>query len=283
VLRPRGLPEQLAQVDRTLVMGVLNVTPDSFSDGGRFAETQTAVAHGLAMVADGADIVDVGGESTRPGSERISATEELDRVLPVVEGLVAQGVAVSIDTMRSDVAAAALAAGAMMVNDISGGKADSKLLQVVAAARVPFVLMHWRGPSNIMATLTDYHDVAADVADELALQVDVAVAAGIERNRIVVDPGIGFAKTPEQNWPILRELEQLDSLELPVLWGVSRKRFLGELFADSSGEPRPLDQREAATVALTTYLALAGAWAVRVHEVRGSRDAVDVVRRLVHD
>lgn len=283
MLRPQGLPPHLQRLDRTLVMGVLNVTPDSFSDGGRFATTQPAIAHGLMMASQGADIVDVGGESTRPGSERITADEELARVLPVIEGLVAAGVTVSVDTMRPDVALAALAAGAAVVNDISGGKADPEILPVVAQAGVPFVLMHWRGPSNIMANLTDYDDVASDVGRELSAQVDAVVAAGVDRTRIAIDPGIGFAKTPEQNWPILQQLDVLDDLQLPVLWGVSRKRFLGELLADADGTPRPLSEREAATVALTTYLALAGTWAVRVHDVRASRDAVEVVRRLVDE
>lgn len=281
MLHPQGLPPHLARLDRTLVMGVLNVTPDSFSDGGRFHTVDAAIAQGLALTAAGADIVDVGGESTRPGSERITAAEELDRVIPVVEGLVNSGVTVSIDTMRAQVAVAAIDAGAALVNDISGGKADPDILRVVARAGLPYILMHWRGPSNIMATLTDYDDVARDVAAEIAAQVDVVVAAGVNRACVAVDPGIGFAKTPEQNWPLLRELEVLDGLELPVLWGVSRKRFLGELLAGESGQPRPLDERESATVALTTYLALAGAWAVRVHDARASRDAVEVVGRLL--
>lgn len=279
MLHPDGLPPHLAALDRTLVMGVLNVTPDSFSDGGQFDETATAIAHGLRMAADGADIVDVGGESTRPGAARISVQQELDRVLPVVTRLSAEGVVVSIDTMRAQVAQAAVAAGASIVNDISGGKADAEMLPFVARSGLPFILMHWRGPSDIMATLTDYDDVPSDVARELAAQVAVAVESGVDRERIAVDPGVGFAKTTEQNWPLLARLDVIDELGLPVLWGVSRKRFLGELLAED-GEPRAMAGREDATTALTTYLALAGAWCVRVHEVRASRDAVEVVARI---
>ena len=182
--------------------------------------------------------------------------------------------------MRQEVAQAAVEAGAAIVNDISGGKSDSHMLPYVAGIDVPYILMHWRGQSDVMQQLTDYNNVAQDVAAEISAQVDVAIAAGINRNRIVVDPGIGFAKTPDQNWPILQELEAIDDLELPVLWGVSRKRFLGELLADANGELRNVSEREDATTALSTYLALAGAWCVRVHDVRASRDAIEVVDRL---
>lgn len=283
MFHPQGLSHSLSKLDRTLVMGVLNVTPDSFSDGGLFEDTQIAIAHGQFMASNGADIVDVGGESTRPGSARISQEEELSRVIPVIEALVKDDIVVSIDTMRSEVARASVAAGATIINDISGGKADPNMLPFVAESGLPFILMHWRGHSDVMAQLTDYDDVTADVVNELAAQVDVAVAAGVDRNRIVVDPGIGFAKTTQQNWPLLQELEVIDGLELPILWGVSRKKFLGELLADSSGELRDMAGREAATTALTTYFALAGAWAVRVHDVRSSRDAIDVVERLSRD
>ena len=280
MFHPHGLPAELAQLDRTLVMGVINVTPDSFSDGGKFLNAQSAVEEGLLMMKHGADIIDIGGESTRPGADRISVDEELSRVMPVIQELVADGAVVSIDTMRTEVARAAVDAGAVIINDISGGKSDPDMLSYVATLDIPYILMHWRGPSNVMQELTDYTNVAHDVAREISSQVDVAVAAGIDRNRIVIDPGIGFAKTPEQNWPILQDLEAIDNLELPVLWGVSRKRFLGELLADTNGEPREVTQREDATTALSTYLALAGAWCVRVHDVRASRDAIDVVDRL---
>ena len=280
MFHPHGLPPKLAQLDRTLVMGVINVTPDSFSDGGKFLNARTAIEEGQLMMKHGADIIDIGGESTRPGADRISVDEELSRVMPVITELVSDGAIVSIDTMRQEVAQAAVQAGAAIVNDISGGKSDSRMLPYMAGIDVPYILMHWRGQSDVMQQLTDYNNVAQDVASEISAQVDVAVAAGISRNRIVVDPGIGFAKTPDQNWPILQELEAIDDLELPVLWGVSRKRFLGELLADVNGELRNVTEREDATTALSTYLALAGAWCVRVHDVRASRDAIEVVDRL---
>ena len=199
MLHPSGLPENLRNLDRTLVMGVLNVTPDSFSDGGRFNNPKFATNHALQMIADGADIIDIGGESTRPGSDRISVQEELDRVIPVISALANSGAVISIDTMRVEVAKAAVAAGACMINDVSGGKSDPEMLSYVATLNTPFILMHWRGPSNIMNTLTDYDDVVSDVTAEISKQVDVAVAAGISRERIAIDPGIGFAKTVDQN------------------------------------------------------------------------------------
>lgn len=280
MFHPHGLPAELIELDRTLVMGVINVTPDSFSDGGKFLNARSAIEEGQLMMKHGADIIDIGGESTRPGSERVTLDEELSRVIPVIEELVSDGAIISIDTMRAQVAQAAVEAGAAIVNDISGGKSDPDMLPYVASLEVPYILMHWRGPSNVMQQLTDYNNVAQDVAHEISAQVELAVAAGIDRNRIVVDPGIGFAKTPAQNWPILQDLEAIDVLELPVLWGVSRKRFLGELLADPNGELREVTQREDATTALSTYLALAGAWCVRVHDVRASRDAIEVVDRL---
>ena len=260
-------------------MGVLNVTPDSFSDGGRFDDTDIAIRHALQMIEDGADIIDVGGESTRPGSERISVQVELDRVLPVIAGLVDSGVAISIDTMRAEVARAAIDAGACMINDVSGGKSDPEMLSYVSTLTVPYILMHWRGPSNIMNTLTDYNDVVADVASEISNQVDVAVAAGIARERIAIDPGIGFAKTVNQNWPILKHLDVLEALGLPILMGASRKKFLGELLA-KDGVPRDSDERESATTAISTLMAARGLWAVRVHDVKPSSDAIAVVDRI---
>jgi dihydropteroate synthase len=279
MLHPSGLPENLRNVDRTLVMGVLNVTPDSFSDGGRFNDPKIATNHALQMIEDGADIIDIGGESTRPGSDRISVEEELDRVLPVISALTGTGVAISIDTMRVEVARAAVAAGACMINDVSGGKADPGMLDFVATLNTPYILMHWRGPSNIMNTLTDYQDVAADVASEINQQVEVAVAAGIARERIAIDPGIGFAKTVDQNWPILKHLDVLEGLGLPILMGASRKKFLGELLA-KDGVPRDSDERESATTAISTLMAARGLWAVRVHDVKSSSDAIAVVDRI---
>lgn len=279
MLHPSGLPENLRNLDRTLVMGVLNVTPDSFSDGGRFFDSKVAINHALQMITDGADIIDIGGESTRPGSDRISAQEELDRVMPVISALVDSGVAISIDTMRTEVAQEATEAGACMVNDVSGGKSDPEILNYVASLKTPFILMHWRGPSNIMNTLTDYQDVVVDVTAEISKQVDVAVAAGIARERIVIDPGIGFAKTVDQNWPILKHLDVLEGLGLPILMGASRKKFLGELLA-KEGVARDSDERESATTAISTLMAVRELWAVRVHDVKSSSDAIAVVDRI---
>ena len=279
MLHPNGLPRNLSSLDRTLVMGVLNVTPDSFSDGGRFFDAGQAIAHAKQMIKDGADIIDIGGESTRPGSERISAQVEIDRVLPIISALANTGAVLSIDTMRTEVAQVAVSAGAQIVNDVSGGKADPEMHSYMATLDIPYILMHWRGPSNIMNTLTDYTDVAADVASEISSQVDVAVAAGVARDRIVVDPGIGFAKTVDQNWPILKHLDVLENLGLPILMGASRKKFLGELLSQD-GEARDMDDREAATLAISALMAQRNTWCVRVHDVRGSRDVVEVVNRL---
>lgn len=279
MLHPNGLPKNLSSLDRTLVMGVLNVTPDSFSDGGRFFDAGQAIAHAKQMIKDGADIIDIGGESTRPGSERISAQVEIDRVLPIISALADTGAVLSIDTMRTEVAQVAVSAGAQIVNDVSGGKADPEMLSYMATLDIPYILMHWRGPSNIMNTLTDYTDVVADVASEISSQVDVAVAAGVARDRIVVDPGIGFAKTVDQNWPILKHLDVLENLGLPILMGASRKKFLGELLSQD-GEVRDMDDREAATLAISALMAQRNTWCVRVHDVRGSRDVIEVVNRL---
>ena len=264
---------------RCRVMGVVNVTPDSFSDGGRWFDTGLAVEHGLELVRRGADLVDVGGESTRPGAVRVDEDEELRRVVPVVEGLVAQGVTVSVDTMRSSVAERSVAAGAALLNDVSGGRADPRMAAVAADTGVPIVLMHWRGHADRMQDLTQYDDVVADVLDELREQVDAAVAAGVDPARVVVDPGLGFSKTGDQNWTVLAALEAFATLGHPLLVAASRKRFLGDLLA-ADGTPRPTDGREDATAALTTLAALAGAWGVRVHEPRPSADAVRVVERV---
>jgi dihydropteroate synthase len=279
MLHPSGLPKQISSLERTLVMGVLNVTPDSFSDGGLFFDSKVAIAHAQQMIADGADIIDIGGESTRPGSERISAQEEIDRVLPVITELAKTDAVFSIDTMRSQVAIAAVTAGAHLINDVSGGKADPEMLSYVATLDVPYVLMHWRGPSNIMNTLTDYDDVVRDVQTEISVQVNAAVTAGIAKERIAIDPGIGFAKTVDQNWPILKHLDVLAELGLPILMGASRKKFLGELLA-KDGEARIMEERESATTAISTLMALRSTWAVRVHDVKASRDAIAVVERL---
>ena len=275
---PAGLPESLSALDRTLVMGILNVTPDSFSDGGLWRDPQAAIDHGVQLHADGADLVDVGGESTRPGAGRVSVDEELARVLPVVLALSDRGIHVSIDTMRADVADACVAAGAVIVNDVSGGQADPRMLPWLATATVPFVAMHWRGPSNVMEKLATYDDVVTDVRTELAARLAALSAAGVETDRVVLDPGLGFAKTSEHNWALLRRLEDLRSLGQPLLIGASRKRFLGDLLADERGDVRPMSGRDAAGDAITALAAYGDVWCVRVHEVRASRDAVLVAR-----
>ena len=263
--------------DRLVVIGVLNVTPDSFSDGGRFTSLDDAVAHGCRLADDGADLVDVGGESTRPGADRLEAAEEERRVIPVIEALVANGVRVSIDTYRAVVAERALAAGASVVNDVSGGLGDPDMAAVVRAAGCPWILMHWRGHSRRMQDLAHYVDVVDDVRRELAERVEAANQAGISSDRIVIDPGLGFAKTAEHNWALLAHLDVLVGLGLPVLIGASRKSFLGRVLADPAGTPRPVDEREAATVALTAYAAAQGAWGVRVHDVRANVDAARTI------
>ncbi|GGF45109.1 dihydropteroate synthase [Marmoricola endophyticus] len=260
-------------------MGVVNVTPDSFSDGGRWLDPDLAVARGLQLLEEGADLLDVGGESTRPGATRPLVVEELDRVLPVIEALVAEGAPVSVDTMRSEVAAAALERGARMVNDVSGGLGDPAVLDVVADADAAYVAMHWRAHADVMAGHARYDDVVADVVTELGQRVDAALAAGIDADRLAVDPGLGFAKTADHNWALLRRLDALAVLDLPVLVGSSRKSFLGTLLASADGTPRPALEREDANAALTTVAALAGVWAVRVHEAGKALDALRVVER----
>jgi dihydropteroate synthase len=257
-------------------MGVVNVTSDSFSDGGLHLDPAAAIEHGIALAQAGADLVDVGGESTRPGAERIDEAVELARILPVVAGLTEAGIHVSVDTMRASVARAAVQAGAVLVNDVSGGCADSAMLPTIAALDVPIVLMHWRGHSARMAELAHYDDVVADVMRELGARVDAAVDAGIPRDRLVIDPGIGFAKEAEHNWALLAGLPMLTALGLPVLVGASRKRFLGALLADDDGAPRPVGDRDLATLAITALCANDGVWGVRVHDVTGARDAVAV-------
>ena len=262
---------------RCAVVGVLNVTPDSFSDGGRYTNLDAAVAHGIAMSADGADLVDVGGESTRPGADRVAAAEEIRRVRPVISELAAAGVPISIDTTRAAVAEAALQAGARAVNDVSGGLADPAMSPLVAAAGVPWILMHWRGYSKDMTRLATYRDVVADVCSELATRADEALAAGVDATQLVLDPGLGFAKTGAHNWSLLAHLDRLIALGYPVLVGASRKSFLGRLLAGPDGTPRRVGGREAATLATTVVAAQAGAWGVRVHDVRANRDAVAAI------
>ncbi|MEV7939841.1 dihydropteroate synthase [Kitasatospora sp. NPDC088264] len=278
-----SLPAGLPRLDRCAVMGVVNVTPDSFSDGGLWHDPAKAIAHGLALRARGADLVDVGGESTRPGSQRVPEEEELRRVLPVVRELVAAGVVVSVDTMRASVAEQAVAAGAALVNDVSGGLADPAMARVVADTGAPFVVMHWRGQSADMERLAVYRDVVTDVVAELAVRVDALLAAGVKEDQLILDPGLGFAKTPEHNWALLGRLDALTAIGRPVLVAASRKRFLGTLLADpQTGALRPARERDDATAAVSVLSAQAGAWAVRVHDVSGTADAVRVVAAWQH-
>ncbi|PVU84173.1 dihydropteroate synthase [Cellulomonas sp. WB94] len=257
-------------------MGVVNVTPDSFSDGGRWFTPGAAVAHGLALIDDGADLLDVGGESTRPGARRVPVDEELVRVLPVIDALVARGATVSVDTTRARVAHEAVRHGAAIINDVSGGLADEAMHEVVAQTGAVYVAMHWRGHADVMDTFDDYVDVVADVRRELAERVAALRAAGVHDDQVVLDPGLGFAKPGASNWPLLARLPELVADGFPVLVGASRKRFLGHLLAHPDGEPAPPLARDGATAAISALAAAAGAWCVRVHDVKGSADAVRV-------
>jgi dihydropteroate synthase len=270
-----GLPE-LSGVGRTLVMGVVNVTPDSFSDGGEWFEPSAAVAHGLELLGEGADILDVGGESTRPGATRVPQEQELARVLPVIEQLAARGAVVSVDTTRAAVAERAVAAGARMVNDVSGGLADPEMGRAVAETGAAYVAMHWRGHADVMDDRQEYDDVVADVRDELAARVAALQDDGVRSEQLILDPGLGFAKAGVLNWPLLAHLDALYQLGRPVLVGASRKRFLGHLLADQAGHPATPRARDDATAAISALSAAAGAWCVRVHTVRASADAVKV-------
>ena len=265
-----GLPS-----DRMIVMGILNVTPDSFADGGRYSTFDRAVARGTEMLKEGADIIDVGGESTRPGSTRISADEEMDRVLPVIEELSARGVLLSIDTTRAVTAKAAFSAGARIINDISAGLTDPEILQVSASLDCPYIAMHSRGDSEDMQSRALYEDVVKEVVEELSQRVSAALAAGINPSNLILDPGIGFAKEADHNWALLNNLNSIEALGFPVLVGASRKRFLGTLV----GSDAP-DDRESATIALTALLARRRTWGVRVHNVKSHLDAIAVARRF---
>ncbi|MEI6253226.1 MAG: dihydropteroate synthase [Mycobacteriaceae bacterium] len=263
---------------RVQVMGVVNVTDDSFSDGGRYLDPTRAVEHALALVADGADIIDVGGESTRPGAVRVDPAVEIARILPVVKEVAAQGITVSIDTMHAAVARAALENGASIINDVSGGRADPGMAALVAEAAVPWVLMHWRSVRQTQPhEVPHYRDVVPEVRDELLAAVDAAMAVGIDRGQLIIDPGLGFAKTAQHNWALLHALPELVATGIPVLVGASRKRFLGSLLAAEDGTPRPPNGRETATAVISAMAGLHGAWGVRVHDVRASVDALKVV------
>ncbi len=279
---PAGLPGRLTRTDRPVLMGVVNVTPDSFSDGGRWATPEAAIAHGRELLVAGADILDVGGESTRPGATRPLVEEELARVVPVITALAADGAMVSVDTMRSEVAQAAVEAGALIVNDVSGGLADPHMLETVAATGAAYVAMHWRAHSDTMQQHASYDGqggVVAAVRDELAERVDAILAAGIDRDSVVLDPGLGFAKTAEHNWALLRGLGQISSLGFPVLVGASRKSFLGSLLAGSDGVARGVEDREHAASALHVLLAQEGVWGLRTHDVRAAHDALRALAR----
>ena len=248
-----------------LVMGILNLTPDSFADGGRHNSFEAGVARGVEMIAEGVDIIDIGGESTRPGADRVSAEEEQARVLPVITELAKHGVKISIDTMRADTAEKAVQAGAAIINDVSGGLSDPAMFATVKKLGVPYILMHWRGESKDMNSRAIYTDVVTDVISEINSQIDAALDAGINKSQIIIDPGLGFAKDAEHNWEILRNLKAFTSMGYPVLIGASRKRFLG---GDSP------DQREAATVEVTQSLVGKGIWGVRVHGVKANVKAI---------
>ena len=271
---PRGLPQHLAALDRPVVVGILNVTPDSFSDGGQFYEPDRAIEHGMSLMSNGADIVDVGGESTRPGAQLIDSSEEQRRVIDVVTVLSKEGIPVSIDTMHAATALRAIDAGACMINDVSGGRADSHMYAAVAQCQVPYVLMHWRG-HDVLAH-TQYVDVIADVAAESRMAYEAACSAGVDPAFIVLDPGIGFAKNAEANWEILANIAQV-SQDFPILVGASRKRFLGELLGDGD-HMRSVGERDVATHVVSAMVA--EVWGIRVHDPRGTRDAIAVAQAM---
>ncbi len=280
VTGPEGLPPE-ASTGAAVVMGVLNVTPDSFSDGGRWLDPGAAIARGLAMMAEGATLVDVGGESTRPAAQRVAADEELRRVIPVIKELAGHGVPVSIDTLRAQVAEAALDAGAVMVNDVSAGHSDPRMPRLVAQAQVPFVAMHWRHPPGLgdvalhTGTFEPYTDIVGEVEQDLLRSLDGLVAAGVDPGGIVLEPGLGFAKDAAGNWELLAGLDRLVALGLPVLIGPSRKRFLGSLLGTPEA-PAGVEQRDPATAAVCALAVAAGVWCVRVHAVKLCADAVRV-------
>ncbi|WP_455712522.1 dihydropteroate synthase [Streptomyces clavifer] len=279
-LRGRGTVRGLPEWDRCAVMGVVNVTPDSFSDGGHWFDTTAAIKHGLELAAEGADLIDVGGESTRPGASRVDEAEELRRVVPVVRGLASEGVTLSVDTMRARVAEQAVAAGAVLVNDVSGGLADPDMIPVVAAADVPFVVMHWRGFSESMNSRAVYQDVVAEVVAELRERMDAVIGGGVSPEKLVIDPGLGFAKDAAHDLSLVAHLARLRELGRPLLVAASRKRFLGHVLAGDGAAPPPARERDAATAAISALSANAGAWAVRVHAVRATADAVRVARAV---
>lgn len=259
----------------TMVMGVVNVTPDSFSDGGQWLDPELAIAHGQHLIAQGADILDVGGESTRPGAVRVPEDVELARVMPVIGGLVAEGAAISVDTMRASVAARVLDAGARYINDVSGGLADRDMPRLIAERGCDVIVSHWRGHSDVMNELASYNEVVAEVTRELFVRVDAFLDAGVKKDRIILDPGLGFAKDADANWQLLAHVDAVMDTGYRVLVGASRKRFLGELL-EHDGVPALPTYRDRATAAVSALMAERGVWAVRVHDVAGSVDAVRV-------
>ena len=262
----------MVAANSTLVMGILNVTPDSFADGGKYFSQSEARKRLEEMIAEEVDIIDIGGESTRPGADRVSEEEENRRVMPVVREALALGAVVSVDTTRATIAEAAITAGAHYINDVSGGLSDSRMAKVIADSKVKYVAMHWRAPSAKMMEHSHYHDVVTDVKNELAMRVEALITAGVKKNQLIVDPGIGFSKLPIQNWELLRGIDSLAELNFPILIGASRKRFLGETLTP--------EEREDASVAVTAFCATKGVWAVRTHSVKPHKEAIAQVARL---
>lgn len=265
---------------RPLIMGVLNITPDSFSDGGKFLALEDAVAQAKLLISQGADVLDVGGESTRPGAQRITPLEEQNRVLPVIQAIKGLGAKISIDTMNSETAVLAVQAGVDIVNDVSGGLADANMFSSIAPFDCQYVLGHWRGHSDVMDSRSGYSDVAREVVAELAEQVAIAVSAGISRDRIIVDPGIGFAKDAQQNWDLVARLDELEQLGLPILVGASRKRFLAAILDEANPGSVSNPRRDVATAVLTALLLQRSLWGVRVHNVEITLDTIKVVSAL---
>jgi dihydropteroate synthase len=261
---------------RTLVMGILNITPDSFADGGRHFDFESAINRAKEMISEGVDIIDVGGESTRPGADRVTEEIERDRVIPVITELAELGATLSIDTTRANIAQAAIGAGATLVNDVSGGLADPKMAALIASnSNIHYVVMHWRGHSKDMQKAAEYQNVVTEVKDELDDRVIALTKAGVLPEQIILDPGIGFAKSSAHNWELLKNIDRLNLLGFPILVGASRTRFLGDLLGATVA-----DDRESASIALTTHLAKAGVWGVRTHSVKPHRDAIAVVEEM---
>ena len=267
---------------KPLVMGVLNITPDSFSDGNLYTSLDAALDHARLLAISGADIIDIGGESTRPDAERITILEEQERVLPVIKKIIDAdlGVQLSIDTMNSETAKAAVALGVSIINDVSGGLADPEMFSVAAETNATLVISHWRGHSNIMNTLNSYQDVAAEVATELQQRVDAAIAVGVSRDKIVVDPGLGFAKDMKQNWQLVARLDEIEKLGLPILVGASRKRFIAGALDEAEPNTVSMERRDVATAVLTALLMQRKLWGVRVHNVLSTVDAINIVGAL---